>query len=64
MGGDSVLEFRASDKLVNNISMAELKNKIKPHKINIFNSTVEKGKKYEAFPLRIFLIFVSLTVGF
>jgi hypothetical protein len=45
LGVDSVLEFRASGKLVNKISLAELKDEIKSHEINVFNSIAGKEKK-------------------
>ncbi|WP_293760536.1 c-type cytochrome [uncultured Paraglaciecola sp.] len=58
LGADSVLEFRASGSLVNKISLAELKDKIKSHEINVFNSIVGKEKKYEAFSIKDILNFV------
>jgi mono/diheme cytochrome c family protein len=61
LGVDSVLEFRASGKLVSKISLAELKDKIKSHEINVSNSIAGKEKKYEAFSIKDILNFVYHT---
>jgi cytochrome c553 len=61
LGGDSVLEFRASGKLVNKISLAELKDNIKSHEIKVFNSIAGKEKNYEAFSIKDILNFVYHT---
>jgi mono/diheme cytochrome c family protein len=58
LADNSVLEFRASGKLVNKISLAQLKDKIKSHEINVFNSIAGKEKKYEAFSVKDILNFV------
>jgi mono/diheme cytochrome c family protein len=61
LAGDSVLEFRASDKLVSKISLAELKDKVKIHEINVFDSIAGKEKKYEAFAIQDLLNLVYHT---
>jgi len=61
LGDEPVLEFRASGKLVNTISLTELKDNIKSHEVNVFNSIAGKEKKYEAFSIKDVLNFVYHT---
>jgi len=52
MANNPELQFLVGGKLVEKLSVAELKEKIKSHEVNLTNSLAGEEKKYEAFSIK------------
>ena len=61
LAGEPELEFRLGGKFVARVSLVELQDKIKSHRVRFFNVLMNKEKNYEAFSLKDVLTFAYQT---
>jgi mono/diheme cytochrome c family protein len=59
--GEPELEFRLGGKVAAKVSLVELQDKIRAHRVRFFNVLMNKEKTYEAFALKDVLTFAYQT---